>query len=56
MTDKEWRDFKNWASRLKEKECLKLCVRLVWIIQDMREELIELRRKVERNTIPKARQ
>ncbi|RLG26200.1 hypothetical protein DRN85_03680 [Methanosarcinales archaeon] len=39
QSEKEWRDFKMWASKAKSEEALKVVAALVWIVQDLRDTL-----------------
>jgi len=42
QSEKEWRDFKMWASKAKSEEALKVVAALVWIVQDLRDALKSL--------------
>jgi len=42
QSEKEWRDFKMWASKAKSEEALKVVAALVWIVQDLRDTIKSL--------------
>jgi len=42
LSEKEWRDFKMKASKAKSDEALKVVAALVWIVQDLRDQLKSL--------------
>jgi len=42
QSEKEWRNFKMWASKAKDGEALKVVAALVWIVQDLRDALKSL--------------
>jgi len=46
LSEKEWRDFKVRASKAKSEEALKVVAALVWIVQDLRDALKSLDKRL----------
>lgn len=42
LSEREWKNFKIWASKAKDGEALKVVAALVWIVQDLRDQLKSL--------------